>query len=141
MGHESGEPARMSDDAPDIPPALTEQEWGAEVRSVMSGKGPMLVSIPGALVFSNGPYELPVASFRNANDIAAIIALANEQLRQFDDPRAFTHDVVKLLREVADAYEHDTAGLGDDRFSRVHEFADALESMLPPESLTNAASD
>lgn len=121
------------DDAPDIPPALSEKEWG----DLFAYDRRTTIMIMGAdsdkreLSLAGGGHNVRIS---DADDLAALVALANEMLRRFDDPRAILRGHVTLLREVADAYEHDTAGLDDDRSARVHEFADALESYLPPET-------
>lgn len=141
----------QSDDAPEIPPALTRDEW-MKLYSERSGKGKERVSIyhgqRNALCVGS---ENPIAVLADVNDIAALIALANESIRGFDDPRAILAKHIKLLRAAATCCEIDdwhiaTALFGDpdrltdsnadirraDLASEYHELADALESYLPP---------
>lgn len=121
----------------DMPPALPAESWAPSNPSThrVRTSTPLAIAVENvadhaALVIT--PKNQPRITFRDVGDIVALIALANEVLRRFDDPRAFTRESIELLRGVADAYEHDTAGSGDDRAACLHEFADALESMLPP---------
>lgn len=130
-------------DAPDIPPALSAEEWRKRF-TVRPGPAHVIFyeGQRSALCVGQQTTAGPVVVLQDVNDLAALIALANAEMRRFDDPRAILREHVTLLREVADAYEHDTAGIGDDRSDRVREFADALESYLPPtESLTSETPD
>lgn len=136
----------QDDDAPDIPPALSAREWQR-----LQFQGPAFnVFVDGAvgLIVSDGAEPVEADSVKK---IAALIALANEALRRFDDPRAVLRQHVALLRLAAKSLEwHGVADLmpepeeealyreADLLPSRLHEFADALESMLPPQEHNNA---
>lgn len=127
----------MSDEhESDIPPALSALEWNA---SETKGRGPhKSVDIwlaekdverrfPAMLLISDDEVDPGAAvQLHDANDVAALITLANELLRRFDDPRAFTHKHVSLIRTMADR------SIGLRECGELHELADALESMLPP---------
>jgi hypothetical protein len=78
--------------------------------------------------------------------MAALIALLNEALRRFDDPRSITRAAITLIREGAESLDRDGDRMQDNpnmsrsshpaelmtKASTLSEFADALESILPP---------
>jgi hypothetical protein len=145
----------MSDDAPDIPPALVESEWDTlRISRTLQDGLPVEIGIETrplggqqlALRTSVLKYE-----FCDVNDVAALAALCNEFLRRMDDPRAFTRKTVKALRMIIEKtdmlWDEGPEGEGwpsvelSESRSAISEFADALESMLPPPSLTERASN
>jgi hypothetical protein len=102
--------------APDIPPALTASEWAKQEEGDLGG-----FRIVGRGI--DGPHYL-----------AVLIARANAALPD-EDPRKIRREHVRLLRDAADALPEEgrATALGlDTNASRLHEFADALESYLPP---------
>jgi methyl-accepting chemotaxis protein len=128
-----------NNDAPDIPPALTAEEWNLGYSSRA-----LFVKFTREGIAGNPRLDIEVkqAPLSDVGDLAALIALANEALRRFDDPRAFTRDIVGDLRSAAsnvkmiadqiDPTDAGVAGIVRARADRLEEFADALESMLPP---------
>lgn len=140
------------DDAPDIPPALSPEEWKEGGRE----RKHFWVRLAGdkyTHLRIGGDARNQYWSAADTDDVAAIVALGNEVLRRMDDPRAITNETVRLLRvAAAQLDEHcpdpdqplpvgfiDTEALiaHNNRlgltYSLLHELADALESYLPPE--------
>lgn len=121
--------SETDDHAPDIPPAMSESEWADVAKYGVN----YLRAESGPRTWWNGD---------DANEVAAIIALANETLRRFDDPRALLREHVALLRQASRALEDHhvyvyVATDGDCEpepvSSALDEFADALQSYLPRE--------
>lgn len=128
------------DDAPDIPPALSADEWRNErtdwpnvVGFELRKPDELEQSHRLAITFLDAESQTrKFIELKDANEIAALISFANEVLRRFDDPRAITHEILATIRRV----DRDlTAEFTDKPLYEVHDFADALESMLPPEKL------
>lgn len=135
---------RMENDAPDIPPALSESEWENEA-AIVGGLGVRIRhTIPNQPTLEissvDGRIATPVLhSIADTNSIAALIALANAAMND-EDPRKITRETVDTLRQMR-ALLHGV-GMGvDPEGGRtfVAELADALESLLPP--LTNPTRD
>lgn len=139
------------DDAPDIPPALSETEWlsGRAKRETFTQftlrDVPETVANGGSIV--SGGCVLGIAdsagviSVSDSDALAALIALANEALRRMDDPRAIRREHVALLRQSSDALENHHVDLyvptdsdhePEPVSSALLEFADAIESYLQP---------
>lgn len=121
----------QNDDAPDIPPALNERQW----QGFQFARGPIQLAImdpPGLVCLVRSDEVQATAVLNDVNDLAALIALANEALRRFDDPRAILAKHVALLRKIADGrWESD---IEEDKYGELHELADALASYLKPEA-------
>lgn len=128
----------MSDDASDIPPALSAREWS---RNTFERPAFLVsVAVDDALIVSDGSEGIFTS---DVGQIAAIIALAYESLRRFDDPRAFLRKQVATLRrmqermlaevdEMAADARGDAAQSAQDDANDLGDLADALDSMLPP---------
>jgi hypothetical protein len=143
------------DEAPDIPPALSEDEWftGRE----LTGGYRAIVGPNNALTITRGDgrREETVLEIQDVNELAAIIALANLAINP-EDPRKFRREHVSLIREAAEllaggvlpaaeiaAIEPTTVEAqaifeAGEHYSRLHELADVLESYVPNE-LTESA--
>jgi hypothetical protein len=146
----------MDDDAADIPPALSASEWNVLEAKRRNGELEISVAKYGdelAKLYVWDSQVDPGASTQvdDANDVAAVIALSNELLRRFDDPRAFTREHVELLRDLANRIGEESisyrveasdpeklgisaADLAPDfrQIDLLNDLADALESYLPP---------
>lgn len=120
--------AQTDDDAPDIPPALSEQGWAAW-RSERLNPVTMMREV------SSSP---PLA-----DNLVTTIAIANAQLHD-EDPRKLTREDAALLRRAAEiigAIESDdeaTQLANGDVFTRLHEHADVIESYVEPEDADGA---
>lgn len=102
-----------------IEPVLTEREWsGADlVDSALSVEGGQIVNS------ANGQEE----------DAHIIIALANSVLPD-DDPRKITREKLYRIYKAADFMnDRSTSPQRDADVSALLDFADTLESYLPPE--------
>lgn len=139
-----------NNDAPDIPPALIYDEWASRATTIAHYGNRFVACIRekdqtperDALVLTEIP-DTGEVWIEDVGDLARIIALANEVMRSYDDPRAFTREIVGDLRSAAsnvkmiadqiDPTDAGVAGIVRARADRIDEFADALESMLPPE--------
>jgi len=114
----------VDNDAPDIPPALSEHEW-AQWRAHRLNPVTMRVEASG--------FPTPPAT------LVKLIALMNDQLHD-EDPRKLTRADAAMLRraaEVIGAIESDdeaTTRANGELFSQLHEHADVIESFLEPES-------
>jgi hypothetical protein len=122
----------MSDEtgAPDIPRALTDAQWfdsrywftNGDVEFLIRGEGAYhslrIQSKKAGVQYSTG----------DVNDLAALIALANAAMND-DDPRKIRPSWITALRHAADALTN----VSFDSTVELHEIADALESLLPPD--------
>jgi hypothetical protein len=116
----------MTDDqtqAPDIPPALTEAEWSFKIVDRPSVRADANRGFRGHFLFPDGMVD--------ANDVAALIALANAAMND-EDPRKFTRRQIKVLRQAAEfcSMSPSQSWLHEE----LHDIADAIESLLPPET-------
>lgn len=129
----------------DIPPALSDEQWAKgeyrtiSVRATLQGQSLEIVD-----------REIHEPGIADVSDAAALIALLNELLRRFDDPRAVTREHVSRLREIAEWIgEQPAPRAGDitnpsddsqyraivadsERLNLLHDLADVIESYLPP---------
>lgn len=131
----------MSDDVKDIPPALTAEQWtrGAFVRGSFVDGAYKMPGAQIALRTEGDSTRLIVAKdgativFEDVAEFAALIALANEALRRFDDPRAIRHEHMPAL--LAGSIIAGGIGSPADEF---HELYEGLESYLPPLTKSDA---
>lgn len=127
----------QNDDAPDIPPAVSAANWA-------SLDAPRVRTSPAVRIRvendAGGYPQLTLTTkdgseicFRDVSDLAVLLAFVNHVLIEKDDPRSFTHAIVEHLRKAADVVEQEAFRPEErDRALALLEFADALESMLPP---------
>lgn len=108
------------DESTDIPAALSPAEWHAWRTERLN---------PVTLMRE-------VSAFApNPDALWKAIAIANDQLHD-DDPRKLTHDVVTALRAAAEALPeegYNEATGASTKYSRLHELADVIESLLLPD--------
>lgn len=107
-------------DTPKIEPAVTSEQWARH---------------------SDTFRRVWMIEAVDEQDFAALIALANAALKD-DDPRKITREKVRLVRELADLAwlraksfkiaEPFATQNADRARAEVEQFADALESYLPP---------
>lgn len=134
------------DDAPDIPPALSANQW-KQARAYHAAN-PQVIKLEEinsrlVLTITDEKFEADALTVSDVAGLAALIALANEALRRFDDPRAFRREHVRLIRSCIQRMDADEKaawdGGDDEKASEINEatdnlaaLADALDSMLPP---------
>lgn len=126
--HAAGAPpvVERDDESSDIVPALSSHEWAAW----------------------RGQRVNPVTMMREvsahrpiADTLWKSIAITNDQLHD-EDPRKFTRQEVAMLRAAATAAEIAEREQSDpaksdaygELYSKLHEFADVIESLLPMET-------
>lgn len=146
--------SEAEEDAPDIPPALSDRDWqrrgtGIATSTVHRQIDPVMIRREHDVLIISGRGDGNEIEIRDADHLAALIALANDTLRQFDDPRALIREHVTLLRELAERLGEESISTVErpegrigvtvddlrpdlDRFGMIHELADAIESYLPP---------
>jgi len=125
----------------DIPPALSDEQWARgeyrtiSVRATLQGQSLEIVD-----------REIHEPGIADVSDAAALVALLNELLRRFDDPRAVTRQHVDMLRAAAFRIEQiiptdidrqwreEKSSANRETRSQLLELADVFESYLPPES-------
>lgn len=114
-------PAPAAETSSDIPAALSAAEWHAWRTERLN---------PVTLMRE-------VSAFApNPDALWKAIAIANDQLHD-EDPRKLTHDVVTALRAAAEALPeegYNEARGASTKYSRLHDLADVIESLLPPEA-------
>jgi len=136
----------MDDDAKDIPPALSGGEW-FDLYTTRPGDARVQIYLGerhALCIGKRGPDRIIVLN--DVNDLAALIALANETLRRMDDPRAITREQVSDLRDAISNLERLSDSLSERpdladsayplavrrRADALSDVVDALESYLPP---------
>jgi hypothetical protein len=126
----------IAEDASDIPPALSDGEWGMWRHQRVN-------PVTMQREVSTHP---PIA-----DNLVKTIAIANDQLHA-QDPRKLTRDTVGVLRRAAALADLKTPEITDenkddpdticsledysDLFMELHALADVVESIMPPEEFS-----
>lgn len=117
------------DDAPDIPPVLSESEWLMWRHQRLS---------PVTMMRE-------VSAFPpNPDNLCKTIAIANDQLHDEDPRKVFRREAIALLRLAAQSIDEgapipekeddEAVRKRGELYSQLFELADAIESYLPKES-------